>query len=78
MDSVNHELSRVYRSFCAWAFVVFVTLIALALAIIFISKILRLIIKDEAKKPAAAPVQQTAVSMKLTRRCWQCLWLPSV
>ncbi len=42
--------------------VVFVTLIALALAIIFISKILRLIIKDEPKKPAAAPVQQTAVS----------------
>ena len=37
-------------------------MIALALAIIFISKILRLIIKDEAKKPAAAPVQQTAVS----------------
>lgn len=37
--------------------VVFVTLVALALAIIIISKVLRSIIKDDVKKPAAAPVQ---------------------
>ena len=37
--------------------VVFITLIVLALAIVIISKILGLIIKDEVKKPAAAPVQ---------------------
>lgn len=36
--------------------VVFITLIVLALAIVIISKILRVIIKDEVK-PAAAPVQ---------------------
>lgn len=37
--------------------VVFVTLVSLALAIIIISKLLRSIIKDDVKKPAAAPVQ---------------------
>lgn len=37
--------------------VVFVTLVALALAIIIISKLLRSIIRDDVKKPAAAPVQ---------------------
>ena len=36
--------------------VVFITLIVLALAIVIISKILRVVIKDEVK-PAAAPVQ---------------------
>ena len=42
--------------------VVSVTLIVLSLAIVIISKALRSIIRDEAKKPAAAPVQPAAVS----------------
>ncbi|MEF9939453.1 MAG: OadG family protein [Clostridium sp.] len=39
---------------CLGITVVFITLIVLALAIMAISKILRLIIKDETQKPAAA------------------------
>ena len=57
MDSVNHELPGVNRYVCSGTFSCVHHTDRTCLAIVIISKILGLIIKDEVKKPAAAPVQ---------------------